>query len=59
MGLFRPRLPETVANAARKDSQQAARDQIKNQRQAARSAGRGSRSVGGQGSTRDKPSRTF
>lgn len=59
MKLFRPRLPETVANASRKDSQQAARAQIKNQKQAARSAGRGSRSIGGQGSARSKPSRTF
>lgn len=59
MGMFRPRLPEPVSNAGRKESQQAERSQVKNQKQAARSAGRGSRSIGGQGSSRSKPSRTF
>lgn len=56
---YRPRLPEAVQNVSNKDRQTQERAQIRNQKQAAKAAGRGSRTIGGSTSSRDKPSRKF
>jgi len=57
MGIFSAK--DSVKLATGKANRQARQAQTKNQVQAAQSAGRGRRSVGGGGSSRARPSRTF
>ena len=57
MGIFSAK--DSVQVATGKAKRMARRAQAVNQVQAAQSAGRGRRSVGGGGSSRTQPSRTF
>jgi hypothetical protein len=59
VGIFSRNINESVDNAGRKASIARRQAQAKNTSEAARSAGRGKRAIGGTGTSRHKPSQSW